>query len=130
MLFRSPDYRKHEREFYQRTGFHPIMHTLVIREELHKEHPWVAESLYKACEEAKRWALKQMRFSGAQRTMLPWLFEEIAEMDALMGDNPWPYGVEANRATLEALTLYLYQQGLTARKVAVDEVFVPVPAGS
>ena len=121
-----PDYRKQEREFYQRTGFHPIMHTLVIREDLHKVHPWVAESLYKACEEAKRWALRQMRFSGAQRTMLPWLYEEIAEMDALMGDNPWPYGVEANRKILTAFMGYLEEQHFIEKAAPIEDMFAPI----
>ena len=121
-----PDYRAQERAYYQRTGFHPIMHTLVIREELYREHPWVPESLYKACEEAKRWALKQMRFSGAQRNMLPWLHEEIAEMDALMGPNPWPYGVPENREILEAFLSYLVEQHFFEKAQPVDEMFTPI----
>ena len=121
-----PDYRAQEKAYYQRTGFHPIMHTLVIREELYQEHPWVPESLYKACEEAKRWALKQMRFSGAQRNMLPWLHEEIAEMDALMGPNPWPYGVPENRKILEAFLSYLVEQHFFEKARPVDEMFTPI----
>jgi hypothetical protein len=80
-----PDYREREKDYYRRTKFHPIMHTLVIREDLYKQQPWIPESLFKACQEAKAWGLKQMQFSGAQRSMLPWLFDEIAEMLALMG---------------------------------------------
>ena len=121
-----PDYRAQEKAWYQRTGFHPIMHTLVIREELYQEHPWVPESLYKACEEAKRWALKQIRFSGAQRNMLPWLHEEIAEMDALMGPNPWPYGVPENRKILEAFLSYLVEQHFFEKARPVDEMFTPI----
>ena len=120
------DYRARERDYYKRTGFHPIMHTLVMREDLHREHPWVAESLFKACEDSKKWAVKQMRFSGAQRTMLPWLYEEIAEMDALMGDNPWPYGVDANRKILDAFMGYLVEQHFLEDKPSVDDLFAPI----
>ena len=74
-----PNYRELEKDYYRKTGFHPIMHTVVIREELFQEHPWMAESLFKACEESKSWAIKQMKFSGAQKLMLPWLYDEIAE---------------------------------------------------
>ncbi len=120
------DYRAREKEYFQRTGFHPIMHTLVMREELHREQPWVAESLYKACEESKKWAMKQMRFSGAQKTMLPWLYEEIAEMDSLMGDNPWPYGLAANRKILEAFMSYLVEQHFLAKAPDIDALFAPI----
>lgn len=121
-----PDYREREKDFYERTGFHPIMHTLVLREELFQEHPWVAESLYKASEDSKSWALKQIRFSGAQRLMLPWMHDEIAEMDALMGSNPWPYGVEDNRAILEAFMGYLVDQHFLEKPTPIDSLFTPI----
>ncbi len=125
-----PDYRAREKDFYQRTGFHPIMHTLVIREELFKEQPWVPESLFKACQESKSWALKQMRFSGAQRSMLPWLYDEIAEMDALMGPDPWPYGLEPNRKILTAFVQYLVDQHFIETALPIEELFAPIIAWS
>jgi 4,5-dihydroxyphthalate decarboxylase len=121
-----PDYRQREKDYYRRTGFHPIMHTLVIREDLYREQPWVPESLYKACEESKRWMLRQMRFSGAQRFMFPWLHDEIAEMDELMGPNPWPYGVDANRKMLEAFNGYLVEQGFLDRSLPIEDLFTPI----
>jgi 4,5-dihydroxyphthalate decarboxylase len=121
-----PDHRAREKDFYQRTGFHPIMHTLVIREQLYRENPWVAESLFKACQASKAWALRQMRFSGAQRSMLPWLYDEIAEMDELMGRDPWPYGLEANRKILQAFQGYLVEQHFLAAAKPVDELFTPI----
>jgi len=121
-----PDYRAREKDFYRRTGFHPIMHTLVIREDLFRENPWVPESLFKACQESKAWALRQMRFSGAQRSMLPWLFDEIAEMEELMGPDPWPYGLRSNRKILEAFQSYLVEQHFVAAAKPVDELFTPI----
>jgi 4,5-dihydroxyphthalate decarboxylase len=102
------------------------MHTVVIREALFERHPWIAEALFKACEEAKAWALKQMRFSGAQRLMLPWLYDEIAEMDALMGENAWAYGIPPNRATLEAFMRYLVEQHFLERAAPIDDLFAPI----
>ena len=123
-----PDYRSREKEFYQRTGFHPIMHTLVIREDLFREQPWVAESMFKACQESKAWALKQVRFSGAQRFMLPWLHDEIAEMDELMGSDPWPYGLEQNRKILQAFVQYLVDQHFVEAVRPIEELFAPIIA--
>lgn len=121
-----PDYRAREKDFFHRTGFHPIMHTLVMRQGLYDEHPWIAESLYKACRESKAWALKQLRFSGAPRSMLPWLFDEIAEMDELMGPDPWPYGLATNRKILETFQSYLVEQQFLEAAKPIDELFTPI----
>lgn len=121
-----PNYRELEKDYYRKTGFHPIMHTIVVREELFQEHPWMAESLFKACEAAKGWALQQMKFSGAQRLMLPWLFDEIAEMEELMGQKAWVYGVEANRPILEAFMQYLVEQHFLEAPAAIDDLFTPI----
>jgi len=121
-----PDYRAREKDFYRRTGFHPIMHTLVIREDLFRENPWVPESLFKACQASKAWALRQMRFSGAQRSMLPWVFDEIDEMEELMGPDPWPYGLQANREILQAFQCYLVEQHFLAAAKPIHELFAPI----
>ncbi len=123
-----PEYRQEEKAYYKRTGFHPIMHTIVIREDLHEQNPWVAESLFKACQSAKNWALDAMKFSGAQKTMLPWLHEEIAEMHELMGNDPWPYGVEKNRKMLEAFARYLVEQHFLNQVPDIDSLFAPIIA--
>jgi 4,5-dihydroxyphthalate decarboxylase len=122
-----PDYRKVEREFYQRSGIHPIMHTLVMREALHREKPWIAENIVEACEASKQWALSQMRFSGTMRYMLPWMNDDIEEIDALFGKDPYPYGIAANRRTLETLMTYLVDQHFVAGpQPEIEGFFTPV----
>jgi 4,5-dihydroxyphthalate decarboxylase len=121
-----PNYRQVEREYYTRAGIFPIMHILVIRESLYEEKPWIAESIYKACEEAKSWCLKQMRFSGALRYMLPWLFADIDELDEVFGSDPWPYGIEPNRPVLETLIRYLVDQSFLTASVTPEEMFAPI----
>lgn len=121
-----PNYRELEREYYRRTGIFPIMHTVVIREALYRRHPWVAESLFKAFEQAKAWCLAQMRFSSSLRYTLPWLHADLEEMDALFGPDPWPYGVEPNRVTLETLVRYLVEQRFLPEPVEVDRLFTPL----
>jgi 4,5-dihydroxyphthalate decarboxylase len=121
-----PEYREIERAYYAKTGIHPIMNTIVMREELYRANPWIAESLYKACQDAKRWALKQMKFSGAQRWMLPWMFEEISEMMEMFDGNPWPYGLEPNRKTLETFMQFLAEQKLIKKAAPIDDLFTPI----
>ena len=89
------------------------MHVLVIKESLYKEKPWIAENIYKASEEAKSWCLKQMRFSGAIRYMCS-LAVDIDELDKISGSDPWPYGIEPNRKTLETLVRYLLDRTFSA----------------
>jgi len=121
-----PDYREVEKKFYKKTGIFPIMHTLVVDEKLYHEHPWVAESIYKAFVQSKDWCLEQMRFSGTMRYTLPWLFADIDEMYEVFGSDPWSYGLEPNRATLEALIKYLHDQKFLAQRVAIEDMFAPI----
>ena len=67
-----------------------------------------------------------MRYRGTLRSMLPWMHAEIDEIDAVFGGDPWPYGVEPNRPTLEALVRYLAEQGVIAKAPRVDDLFVPI----
>ncbi len=121
-----PDFRAEEQRYYAETGIHPIMHLVVIRKDLHEQHRWIAESLYKAFCAARKWALERMYFSGAQRYMLPWLMDDLREIDELFGGDPWSYGIEKNRRTLEALVRYLHQQGFIPEEMPVEKLFVPL----
>jgi 4,5-dihydroxyphthalate decarboxylase len=120
-----PNYRDVEEEYYRKTGHFPIMHTVVLRQEVYDEHPWVAQELYKAFEEAKRRCLEQIGDTGELKTALPWLIDEVERTRELMGWDFWPYGVEENRETLEFMTQMSYEQGLTKERLDVDELFAP-----
>ena len=118
-----PDFRAAERAYYEKTGIFPIMHTLVVREELARAHPWLARSLYDAFVESKRLAYERLQFTAALTVSLPWLVAEAEETRALMGDDPFPYGIAKNRKTLETLAGYTYAQGLAPRRLKVEEMF-------
>jgi len=121
-----PNFQQVEREYYQRTGIFPIMHLVAIRKDVYQAHPRVAANLYKALDESKKRALSRMRNLGALRYMLPWLAEHLAQMDDVFGEDPWPYGIEANRPTLQALVAYMVEQGIIAKPIAIEDIFVPV----
>jgi len=119
-----PDYRSLERAYYRKTKLFPVMHTVVIREAFYREHRWIAESLYKAFAAAKAWCLEQMRFSSSLRYTLPWMHAELEELAEIFGDDPWPYGLEANRHVLTTLVQYLVEQRLLARPLPLEDLFV------
>jgi 4,5-dihydroxyphthalate decarboxylase len=121
-----PNYRDIEREFYQRTQIFPVMHAVVIRRDLYDRHPFVAASLYDACRRSKEIALSKMRYIGSLRYMLPWMTADLDEIDAVFGGDPFKYGIEPNRKSLEALITYLAEQSLIARPLSIAELFVPV----
>ena len=76
--------------------------------------------------ESKASAFKAMRYLGTLRYMLPWLPAELDEIQEVFGGDPWPYGVDANRPTLEALVRYLTEQSLIKAPIPVDDLFVPM----
>jgi 4,5-dihydroxyphthalate decarboxylase len=120
-----PDYVQLEKEYYKRTGIYPIMHLIAIRKDVYERYPFVASSLYDAFLKSKQIALQKMFNVRALRYMTPWLMRDIDEIHEVFGGDPWPYGIEANRRTLEALVTYLVDQWLIPEPIPVDNLFVP-----
>lgn len=121
-----PDFRAVERDYYRRTRIFPIMHTVVMRRALFERDPSLAPRLYAAFAAAKDLALKRMTRPASLPYMVPWLIDDLEEIERVFGGDPWPYGVEPNRATLDALVGYLFEQHMIARPVPVEALFVPV----
>lgn len=120
-----PDYRPVEREYVARTGVFPIMHITVLRADVLEKAPWAAANLLTAFEEAKRRSIARLSEMTASRVPLPWIPAQFDDMRALLGPDPWPYGVEPNRVTLEAFTRWAFEQGVAARQLEPEELFAP-----
>ena len=118
-----PDFRRVERAYFEKTGIFPIMHTVVLKEDLVRKHPWLPRALYEAFVEAKRLAYRRLADTAVLPYVLPWLVAEVEETRALMGDDAFPYGVSRNRKTVETLAGYSFRQGLAPRRLAVEELF-------
>jgi 4,5-dihydroxyphthalate decarboxylase len=118
-----PNYKEVEQDYYRRTKIFPIMHTVVVREDVHREHPWVAKSIYKAFCEAKEVAVETLYDTDALMVALPWLLDHVEEAWRVFGKDYWAYGLEPNRPTLAAIGRYVHEQGLSPRIVEVDELF-------
>jgi 4,5-dihydroxyphthalate decarboxylase len=125
-----PDHRALERKLFETARIFPIMHLIAIRRELYERHRWIATSLYEAFVESKRRALARMRYGGSLAYMLPWLLAEIEEIDQVFGGDAWPYGIEPNRPTLEALVQYMFEQHFIAKPFPIEDLFVPLPGES
>jgi 4,5-dihydroxyphthalate decarboxylase len=119
------NFREVEKDYYRRTKIFPIMHTIVLREEVYETHPWVAQSLCKAFAESKRLCEETLYKYSALKYMLAWSFADIEEERELFGDQFWPYGLDANRHVLNTLTQYSLEQGLTRKTVELTSLFAP-----
>ena len=116
-----PNYVDIEKEYYKRTRIYPIMHLVAIRKDIYEKYPFVATSLYDAFVESKKIALENMFNLRALRYMTPCLMRDIDEIHEVFDGDPWPYGIEPNRPTLEALMTYLTDQSLIAAPVPIDD---------
>jgi 4,5-dihydroxyphthalate decarboxylase len=99
------------------------MHALGIRRDIYDKNRWLAASLFKAFLQAKRLADAEFVETTALKIGLPWITAEYEATIAALGPDFWSYGVEPNRKTLATMARYSYEQGLSVREVAVDEMF-------
>jgi 4,5-dihydroxyphthalate decarboxylase len=120
-----PDVQTAEESYYKRTKLFPIMHLIGIRKSLAEQHPWLAVSVLKAFVEAKRLAMEDLSQIGHLYVSLPWAVAEKNRVMALMGEDYWPYGLDANRHVLEVFLRYHHEQGLSKQRLAPEDLFAP-----
>jgi 4,5-dihydroxyphthalate decarboxylase len=118
-----PDFVEREKEFYRRTKIFPIMHTVVIKREVYDANPWIAQALVKGFSHAKEICMAQLNQTHVLATMLPWLGSHVEEAKRELGEDWWPYGLEANRHVLETFLRHHHEQGLSKRRFTPEEIF-------
>jgi 4,5-dihydroxyphthalate decarboxylase len=96
---------------------------VVVREDVHREHPWVAASLYKAFVQARDLAVDGLYDTDALRVALPFLIDHVEETWRVFGRDFWAYGVEPNRPTWSAIGQYVHEQGLSPKVVTTEDLF-------
>jgi 4,5-dihydroxyphthalate decarboxylase len=121
-----PDFEDRELEAYRTTGVWPIMHLIAMQRRILEENPWVARNLYNAFLESKQRSVERLLDPAVSRYPLPWLPAYARRMADLFGGDPFPYGVDALRRTVDQLLSYAHQQGIAHRPATADDVF---PAG-
>ena len=122
-LFADP--RAEEERYFATTGIFPIMHVVALRRDVYERRPWLAQSLYKAFEEARVATAARMRETAAPRYMLPWLYADIERTQALMGADFWSYGLAANENTLRTFLRYSHEQHLASKLLEPADLFAP-----
>jgi 4,5-dihydroxyphthalate decarboxylase len=120
-----PNYRAEEERLFHKTQVFPIMHVITIRRAVFEQYPWIAMNLFKAFEESKRRCFERLRDFTLARAPLPWIAAIADEIAANFGPDPYPYGIEASRPTIEAFCRYAHQQGVTHRLMSAEDLFPP-----
>ena len=118
-----PNYVELDKELYKRKKIYPIMHLMAIKKSVYERYPFAATSLYEAFVKSKKIALEKLFNLRAVRYMTPFLMREIDDIWEVFNGDPWPYGIANNRKTLEPFLTFCHEQGVTRRKLAVEELF-------
>lgn len=120
-----PLFRDHSAEaqrYFSATGIFPINHGMVVRRSLYERHPWLPLNIFNAYRKAKEQVASEARHLMETHVQLGLLGPGAPNA---LGTDLYPYGVQSNRKTLETLAQYSFEQGLTPRKIELDEVFAP-----
>ncbi|MPZ55886.1 MAG: hypothetical protein GEU91_05160 [Rhizobiales bacterium] len=122
-----PDFRKEEEAYFKRSGIFPIMHVMVIRRDVYEANRWIVRSLYDAFVAAKDATMPLMRNFQASFLPTAWGPEHFDSVNGMLfpGGDPWPYGIEPNRPTLDPFLTWLHEQGVAARSLKLEELFPP-----
>jgi len=120
-----PDFEEIEHRYYADTRVYPIMHVIALRKALLGDNPWIARNLLNAFEESKRRSLERLLDPAVSRYPIPWLTNHARRTSEMFGGDPFPYGIDANRPTLELFLRYCHDQGIAHRLAGPEEIFPP-----
>lgn len=120
-----PDFVPVEQAYWRETGIFPIMHVIAIRRDVYEANRWIAMNLFQAFRQAQALCYESLKETAALKGMLPWFNAHVEETIGMMGEDFWPYGLEPNRTTLETFLRYHHEQGLSPKKLQVEDMFAP-----
>lgn len=120
-----PDCQAAEEAYFQETGIFPIMHVIVLKRLIVGRHPWIAGNLMRAFETAKANSMRRLATVVNSAVPVPWMHTALVRAQRVFGQDPFAYGVEPNRKTLEAFAEFCVEQGVTQHRLTMAELFPP-----
>ena len=108
-------------EYYGRTGVIPVNHFVIVQNRILREHPWVALELFKAFQRAKEVAYDRAREVAGGYL----IFEgnDFGDQAGVFGEDPYPYGIRANRRLMDVIFQASFEQGLTNNPARIEDIF-------
>ena len=120
-LFENP--REVEANYFRKTRILPIMHVMALKKDLAAKYPELPGELFHLFSASKRWAQRWRR--AIPSLVEAWPNQNLDQEQKLFATDPWAYGLEANRHVLDKFLLYCHAQGISARRIAPEELFHP-----
>jgi 4,5-dihydroxyphthalate decarboxylase len=117
-----PNFQEMEEVYFSKTKVWPIMHIIAVQRHVLDDNPWVARNLYNAFLESKRRSLERLLDPAVSRYPLAWLSNYARKMRDTFGD-PFPFGIEENRPTLDQFLQFTHEQGIAHRRAKPEEIF-------
>jgi 4,5-dihydroxyphthalate decarboxylase len=111
--------------YFRKANIFPITHTVVVREALAAEHPWIVARLVDAFEAAEKACRRA--YAYPKRLALPAAVLVVEEEQAAFGEEPFQHGLTPpNRLVLEKFLQYAHEQGYLSRRPTLNEMFAPL----
>jgi len=118
-LFR--DSQRKELQFFERNGYWPIMHLIIIKNDALDLHPDLPIELFRLFNASYRLSLDY--FSDPNWTRLALGKFVVEEDQTTFGQDLWRNGIAANKKNLDRFVGYAYDQGLIERKLDITDLF-------
>ncbi len=115
-----PDAAQAQAAWYKRTGVYPVNHTVVIRDDVLKEHPWLPGELMTAFNASKQHYLDRLKPGASSAED-----QRFLNLQKIVGPDPVPHGLKANWPGFDTLMGYAVEQWLIPRKFTKEELFAP-----
>jgi 4,5-dihydroxyphthalate decarboxylase len=115
-----PDAPALERDWFGRTGIYPMHALVVVRDEILERQPKAVRTIFDAFQGAHDLWVEHLH-SGADLSAKD---KTYLDLTPVVGRDPLPYGIAANRSSIEAMHDYAWRQGLLSRQMSVEEMFV------
>ena len=120
-----PEYQKLEEQYFRDTGIYPIMHTVALKTPVLDQHAWVAMNCLKSFTDAKNRSIERLTEITASHAPLAWVNDYAAKVQALMGEDCFPYGINnsMNYKTLDAFLKFGFDQGVCFKRLAPEDLY-------
>lgn len=112
-----------ERAYHEETGFYPVMHNVVIQNDLLDDHPWVATELLKAFRRSVDVFQERARYEA--KYPLVW-WQSYREQERERFGDIWgrSFEFDTNEAELQTMIGYAHDQGLVDEPFDAEKMFV------
>lgn len=109
------------RAAYARTGVYPVNHVLAVDTRVLDALPGLPGQLLELLGRSRESYLARLRTDGPRTRQ----DRHVLALGDVVGGDPNPFGLEANRRSCEELLRHAHRQGLLARPMGVRDLFHP-----